>query len=267
MRALQVVARQLLFDQRPAARKLLQEVLILQDTQSQGRPARLNLQLLEELLLLAAPDFAPPNVTAPDLQQPAWSTAAAAAAPMPDSDTGDKTYSSQTSDMQSLDLLQLAEEQLGLSVSEAAAQLSSPEAAGVRALLAQRLVQRWLHRQHVSSWKDSRQQQQKATPTAGSSPGGVQQSATPAGAAAAATPAVAGRTGGTQHAGGRHNNAAEHHTAAARKTRWWDLLLQAGVSGVRFAGQLLWLAVALLFMRALAWVQQRFKVFGVGRSL
>lgn len=237
---------------------------MLQDApqQPQGKPGRLNLQLLEELLLLAAPDAGPPNVNAPASQLPALSTAEAAAALVPGSDAGARCRSPrQANDLQSVDLLQLTQEQLGLSVSEVAAQLSSPEAAGVRALLAQQLVHRWLHTARASSSKGGRQQKQKARLKAGSSPGGVQPPPTPE---AAVTTATAGTTVDTQHAGGRHDAAAVHHKVTARETNWWGLLVQAGVSGVRFAGQLLWLAVALLAMRALAWVQ-RLNVFGVGR--
>lgn len=261
--ASQVVARQLLFDQRPGARKLLQEVLVLQDApqQPQGKPGRLNLQLLEELLLLAAPAARPPNVNAPASQLPALSTAKAAAALVAGSNAGARCRSSSqaNNDLQSVDLLQLTQEQLGLSVSAVAAQLSSPEAAGVRALLAQQLVHRWLHTGRASS---SRQRKQKVRLKAGSSPGGVQPPPTPE---AGVTSATAGTTVDTQHADGCNNAAAVHHKVTARKTSWWGLLLQAGVSGVRFAGQLLWLAVALLVMRALAWVQKRLIVFGVGQ--
>lgn len=148
----QVIARQLLFDERPAAHKLLQEVLLVSGAPSiqpgTTTPAtaptarRLNLQLLQELLQLAAAEHS--NL------QPAAHV------------SGIRSQPTQFASLQPhYHLAELCQQKVGLSARVVAEQLSSPGGAAVRSLLAQLLVSRWERPQQQHQQQGVQQQQQK----------------------------------------------------------------------------------------------------------
>lgn len=228
---LQVVARQLLYDKRPAARKLLQEVLVLQDASGQSGAQRLNLQLLEELLQLSVQHTLP--------------TAAAGNAPQ--SQAGGPTSGS----WQAVDPIAFCQEQLGLPIQLVAAQLSSPEAASVRAMLAQQLVSRLVDRRVLEDVLN----EYPDIPRLGVSP-----VVSTAGGCGTTGPVAGGKreTGRTVlvHAGGEPRVAP---SKAKTMHGWLAVLVGAGVGGAKLVAQLVCLVLAMLMARAVVWVQQRIR--------
>mgnify|MGYP001806969887 CR=1 FL=1 len=233
----QVVACQLLFDQRPAAQALLREVLVLQD--APGQPGHLNLPLLEDLLTLATPHFQPATATAA-----AVTPAAAALASQGGSGWG-AFSSSSSSSLQVLDLTVLLQQQLGVPAAVAAAQLSSREAAGVRVLLAQQLLHRWLPAGGHSQSK----QHVHALWSAGHS-----EASAPPKAVSASVQSDAGCLGG-QEASCRDRDP-QHAKGKGAFRHLWAWVASAGWSGVELAWQLVCLCVGLLAIRSVAWMQR-----------
>jgi len=231
---LQVVARQLLYDKRPAARELLQQVLVLQGASGAPVARRLNLQLLEELLQLSA--------------QQTSRTAAAGNARR--SQAGAPTSSA----WQAVDPVAFCQEQLGLPIQLVAAQLNSSEAASVRATLAQQLVSRLLDRRVPEDVLNTNPQ----VPCLGMSP--VASTADECGT----TGPVAGRKCETRrtalasdvHAGGQSRSAPPK---AKTMHGWLAVLVGAGVGGVKLAAQLGCLVLGMLLTRAVVWIQQRIR--------
>jgi hypothetical protein len=236
----QVVARQLLFDHRPAAQALLREVLVLQD--APGQPGRLNLPLLEELLTLATPDQYHATVAAV--------TPAAAAALSQGCSGWGASSSSSSSSLRSLDLTVLLQQQLGVPADVVAAQLSSREAAGVRALLAQQLLHRWLSAEPHSQSK----QLAHASWSPGQFPAGRSEAAAPVQAVGASIKSVH-RGLGRQEASSRARGP-QHAKAKRAVRRMWAWVASAGWSGVGLAWQLLCLCVGLLAIRCVVWMQR-----------
>jgi hypothetical protein len=241
---LQVIARQLLFDKRPAAQTLLREVLVLQD--APGQPGRLNLPLLQELLALATPDQYP--TAAPSPAAAAAVTPAAASA-MSQGSSG-RDASSSSSSLQSLELTVLLQQQLGVPAAVAAAQLSTQEATGVRVLLAQQLVHRWLpvegHRQsekHVHALRSP-----------GKFPAGRAEASAPSKADSASVQSVSGCLGGQEASSGHVGQ--QHAKGKGVFCCLWAWVASAGWNGVWLAWQLVCSCVGVLAIRSVAWMQR-----------
>ena len=217
----QVIARQLLVDKRPAAQALLQEVLVLQDASGQPAAGHLNLQLLEELLQLATPTGPPSglSLTRQSLRDPGQ--------------------------VQPFDLIDFCEQQLGLPPGVVAAQLISPEAAGIRALLAQQLVHRWM------TQSSRLQRPAKPNRAANSSPV-VQRQGVQRQEHSNHVPTSAKRS----WAGSSSLHEPQPRPATRGQYGWLAFALHAGVRGVKLVGQLCWLVVLIVTSRAVTRVLQ-----------
>lgn len=181
-------------------------------------PRRLNLQLLQELLQLTATDWQPlESPSAPTAKQLSSSSNSGPV-------VASATAGSMQQQQQSVNLVQLCQ-QFGLSSSTVAAQLSSPEAAAVRTLLAQQLVRRAF------------------SPTTRTQP-----SNGTAASAAAASNGPQGMYGSKKRAGG-----------SGGRLRWLTWVLSAGFSGVRLALQMLSLVTVLVVSRVVAVVRQHMR--------
>jgi hypothetical protein len=175
--------------------------------------------------------------------------------------------------LQSVDFSEIFQKQLGLPAGSVAAQLSSPKAAGVRALLAQQLVHRWLQQKPaVTNSSNSSMWDFASSGSRAAAARGVQNftglAASSAPEAATATAASAGWVLGPG-VGADSSGSDKFDRGRVAKLGWWVLLVQAGVSGLRLVWQLGCLTAQLLFVRAVVWVRQRLKqlLSATGRPL
>lgn len=137
----QVIARQLLVDQRPAAQQLLREVLLTEPAvqpPGQWTTPEINLPLLQDLLQLA---LQPNDITQAGSGHTSMQAQAAASESKATTDSEGEVPNLQ------VNLLMLCE-QLGMAPAAVAQQLSTSKAEGVRMLLAQQAVRAFL-----KSWR------------------------------------------------------------------------------------------------------------------